>query len=64
LIYALTDGRVGVLHQLTGDQLHEQPLHVGGADTMAMSLAVKADRIACGTVDGRVLILRLSEIQD
>jgi hypothetical protein len=59
LIYALTDGRVGVLHQCTGDQLHEQTLQLDRADTMVMSLATKDDRVACGTVDGRVLILRL-----
>jgi hypothetical protein len=38
LIYALTDGRIGVLHTQTGDLLHEQSLRLSDVNTMVLSL--------------------------
>jgi hypothetical protein len=61
LIYALTDGRIGVLHVHTGDLLHEQTLQIDHVNTMVLSLSVQSNRVACGTLDGRVLILRVDE---
>jgi hypothetical protein len=59
LLYALTDGRLGVLDWRTGDLLHEQTLRLGNVNTVALSLAPKGNRVACGTLDGRVFILRV-----
>jgi hypothetical protein len=44
-----------------GDLLHEQTLQSGDIRTTALSFALKGDRIACGTLDGRVLVLRMKD---
>ncbi len=63
LIYALTDGKVGVMHTETGLDLCETQVVVDGVPTMVMSLAVSGEEIAAGTVDGRVLLLRVVELK-
>lgn len=60
LVYALTDGRVGILHTKTGDPLLETSLRVDGVDTVVQSLRALGHRLACGTIDGRVLVLRVA----
>jgi WD40 repeat protein len=61
LIYALTNGRVGVLHAETGDLEFETNLHRDGVSTVALSMCALGDRIAFGTIDGRLLLLRIEE---
>ena len=61
LIYALTDGRVGVIQAGTGDLEFETNLHVDGVSTVVLSMCALGNRIACGTIDGRLLLLRLEE---
>lgn len=59
LIYALTDGKVGIMNLDTGLDLCESTLVLDGVPTMIMALAASGDEIAAGTVDGRVLLLRV-----
>ncbi|MBI5537994.1 MAG: hypothetical protein HY898_35050 [Deltaproteobacteria bacterium] len=59
LVYALTDGTLGVLDAKSGDLLHEERVEVHGVNTMVLSLCAQGDRVACGTLDGRVLLLRI-----
>ena len=61
LIYALTDGHVGVLHAETGDLAFETKLHRDGVSTVVLSMCALGDRIAFGTMDGRLLLLRIEE---
>ena len=59
LLYGLTDGRLGILDSRTGELLHEEALRIDGVSTMAMSLSGRGDRFVCGTLDGRLLVLRV-----
>lgn len=61
LIYALTDGHVGVLDVETGDLAFETNLHLDGVSSVALSMCALGDRIALGTIDGRLLLLRIEE---
>jgi hypothetical protein len=57
LLYALTDGRVGVMDTDTGLDLCETTLALDGVPTMVMAMRAHGDHIACGTVDGRLFLL-------
>ena len=60
LVYTLTDGFLGLLSIADGMPLEEECLTVDGISTVAMSLAVRGDRLAVGTIDGRLLLFLLS----
>ncbi len=59
LAYALTDGTLGLTDIAEGRALYEEPLAADGVATVAMSLDANGERLAAGTVDGRLLLYRL-----
>lgn len=59
LIYALTSGELGLLDVATGALLWSGRLRVGGVESVALSLALRDERLAVGTLDGRLLLSRL-----
>lgn len=61
LVYALTDGTVGVLDVATGDLAFETRPHLDGVSTVALLMCALGDRIAVGTIDGRLLLIRIDE---
>ncbi|MEM6673780.1 MAG: hypothetical protein AAF726_13125 [Planctomycetota bacterium] len=58
LVYGLTDGAFGAMDAATGETLYEERLQVDGVDSVVLSLAAQGDRVACGTIDGRLLVFR------
>ncbi|MGM0554976.1 MAG: hypothetical protein ACQEVA_01220 [Myxococcota bacterium] len=58
-VYALTDGRVGVLNWKTGEVLFEDVLDIDGLPTVALSMAARGRRLAIGGVAGRIILARL-----
>jgi hypothetical protein len=60
VVVATLDGRVRVLDVATGDVLANEVLQVDGLTTVVMSLDARGDRIAAGTLDGRVLVMRVA----
>lgn len=56
--FALTDGRLGVLDTRDGTVPKDRMLEIDGAPTVAISLAARGDRLAVGTIDGRLLLMR------
>ena len=56
--YALLDGEIGVVDARNGTSLAAQSLQVDGVPSMALSLSARGDRLAMGTIDGRVLLWR------
>lgn len=61
LLYALVDGHLGVLHAETGELAFETNLQLDGVSTVVLSMCALGDRIALGTIDGRLLLLRIEE---
>lgn len=59
LVYALTDGQVGILDVETGDLAFETSLHLDGVNTVALSMRAWGERVALGTIDGRLLLFRI-----
>lgn len=59
IIWATLDGEVGLLDVGTGAVLARQHLRIDGLLTPPTAIAVRADRLAVGTLDGRVLLLAL-----
>lgn len=60
LAYALTNGEIGVIDTHGGEPLWTQPLQLDGVASMALSLRARGERLAMGTLDGRVLLWRWS----
>lgn len=60
LFYALIDGTIGVVDLRTGERVCERKFHIDGVPVIASSLAARGELLACGTVDGRVLLLRIA----
>jgi hypothetical protein len=60
LAYALTNGTVGLLDADTGNLLHSMRAVADGVDTVVLSLSARGARLAAGTIDGRLLLLRVS----
>lgn len=58
LAYALTSGQVGVIDLGNGKTLGSESLRIDGLPNMAMSIAMRGERFAMGTLDGRVLVGR------
>jgi hypothetical protein len=58
IAYALTNGLVGVIDLDSGDTLWAEPLRIEGLPNMAMSMSIRGERLAMGTLDGRVLVGR------
>ncbi|XVJ68218.1 MAG: hypothetical protein HEQ39_00050 [Rhizobacter sp.] len=58
IAYALTNGLVGVIDLDSGDTLWAEPLRIDGLPNMAMSMSIRGERLAMGTLDGRVLVGR------
>jgi hypothetical protein len=56
VVYALADGSVGMVDWQSGDRLFEEAFEVDELPTVVLSIAARGDRIAIGTLDGRVLI--------
>jgi len=59
LYYALGDGTLGAIDLATGARLCERRLHIAELPAIAPGLAARGPDLACGTLDGRVLLLRL-----
>lgn len=59
LFYGLIDGRIGAIEFRTGERLFERAFHVDDLPVIALSLAARGAELACGTLDGRVLLLRV-----
>lgn len=59
LFYALSDGMIGAIDFRTGERVFERAFHVDGVPVIALCLAARGDDLACGTRDGRVLLLRV-----
>lgn len=57
VVFAGTDGTIGLVDATTGALVAGRELAVDGVPSVAMSLAARGDRIAAGTIDGRVLVL-------
>ncbi len=56
IVYALTDGELGLLDARSGETLWQTSAQVDGVATVVLSLAVSGGRIAAGTIDGRILL--------
>ena len=56
LVYALTNGVIGMLNIADGTILYEDNLMVDGFSTVATSLASNGSWLTIGTIDGRVLL--------
>lgn len=54
-------GRVGIVDADTGDVALEMVVQLGGVSTVLLSMCARGDRIAFGTLDGRLLVLHLQE---
>lgn len=61
--FATEDGRLGLIRAATGDVLFEERVVVDGVDTVVVALAAHGDRLACGTIDGRVLVCRVGRTE-
>ena len=59
VVCATLDGRLGALDTKTGRLLEDLPFAPYGAPTVGVSLDSYEDRLAAGTIDGRVLVYRL-----
>jgi hypothetical protein len=59
LVYALTDGTVGLLDASTGRLLDSMRAVADGVDTVVLSLSARGARLAAGTIEGRLLLLRV-----
>lgn len=60
IVFATLDGRLGALDAKTGELLEDLSLARGNAATFVMSLDSHGDRLAAGTIDGRVLVYRMA----
>lgn len=63
LIFALTDGKIGVVDVRTGALVFEMHLQVDGVSTVALSMCALGQSIAVGTIDGRLLLLRIESLR-
>jgi hypothetical protein len=59
--FALDDGQVGSVSADTGDVRGLQSAALNGVPIMYLALAARGDRIAAGTIDGRIVISKLVE---
>jgi hypothetical protein len=62
VVWAALDGRVGALDAVTGRAVGEAQLEVDGMLTAPTCLDYAAGRLAVGTIDGRVLVVRAEAI--
>jgi hypothetical protein len=60
VIFALTNGRFGVIDTADGQILHDEQLAVDGVATVATALAIHGQRLLVGTIDGRLLLYALN----
>ncbi|MBS2034030.1 hypothetical protein JST97_03530 [bacterium] len=58
-VYGLADGSLGCLDLESGQKLWEQRLRVDGVQAIPLCLQLRANQLACGTHDGRVLQIAL-----
>jgi len=61
VVFALSDGHMGVLSTATGQIQLLQPVQINGARSNYLALAARESRIAAGTVDGRIVVSKLIE---
>jgi hypothetical protein len=60
VIFALTNGRFGVIDTADGQISHDEQLAVDGVATVATALAIHDQRLLVGTLDGRLLLYALN----
>ena len=61
LVYALTDGTLGLLSIKNGMTLFEEKLEVDGLSTIATSISSNGSWLAVGTIEGRVLLYQVDK---
>jgi len=61
IVFALSDGHIGILSAATGQIQLLQPVQINGARSIYLALAAKESRIAAGTIDGRIVVSKLIE---
>jgi hypothetical protein len=59
VVFALTNGRIGVIDMSNGAVVDDEKLTVDGVPTFATALAVRDRSVIIGTVDGRLLLYAL-----
>jgi len=59
VLFALLGGRIGALALASGELLWEEPAAIDGLPTIVSALAVNGDRVAAGTMCGRVILFRV-----
>ena len=60
VIVALRTGEIWLVRAADGEILWQEAVGTIGEPTVILSLSARGDRVACGTVDGRILVCRLS----
>lgn len=59
VVYAQANGSFGLIEATSGHTGFHSPLTIDGIPTIATALSVREDRLAVGTIDGRILMFRL-----
>ena len=59
IIFALNNGRLGMIDALDGRLIHDERLTADGVPTVATALAILDQRVVVGTIDGRLLLYTL-----
>ncbi|MFD3450149.1 WD40 repeat domain-containing protein [Microbacteriaceae bacterium 4G12] len=59
VIFALADGKIGVLSALNGQMMSLTDCIINGVNSMVISLDSKDDKIVGGTIDGRILLFTI-----
>lgn len=60
LVFALTSGKFAMADMRTGRILDERMLEADGLPTVGVSLSVRGNRVAVGTIDARLLLFRIA----
>ena len=61
LLYALTNGRFGIIDINSGKHLFEESLIIDKVPTVGLSLDVRNHQVAIGTIDGRIALYEFTE---
>ncbi|MBN2194694.1 MAG: hypothetical protein JW751_17900 [Polyangiaceae bacterium] len=56
VIFALTNGRLGVIDASGGELIHDERVVADGVQTVVTALAVQDWTLLVGTIDGRLLL--------